>query len=140
MRNGLRKWTTFHCAYIYFLYYILPKGYSQKSQHNFPSFLELFSNLYYITANHTADRSIVLAQKHPNFTLKVCNNGPMVLLYKTSVISYMKLRILQGLYTLQINYVRLIQNQIIVLLDDWIRKVWTPAKYGPYTFAKFKIW
>ena len=52
---------------------------SQKPQNNFPRFLELFSNFYYLTANHTADRSIVLAQKHPNFTFKVHSNGPLVL-------------------------------------------------------------
>ena len=47
-----------------FLNYILwPKGYSQNPQHNFPRFLELFLNFYYLTATYTADRSIVLVQK-----------------------------------------------------------------------------
>ena len=60
-------------------YILLPKGYSQNPQHNFPRFIELFSNFVYLTATHTADRSIVLAQKYPNFTLKVRSNGPLVL-------------------------------------------------------------
>ena len=65
-------------------YILLPKGYSQKPQHNFPRFLELFSNFYYLTATHTADRLIVLAQKHPNFTFKVCSNGPLMLYFDLS--------------------------------------------------------
>ena len=60
-------------------YILLPKGDSQKLQHNFLRFLKLFSNFVNPIATHTADRSIVLAQKHPNFTLKVCSNGPLVL-------------------------------------------------------------
>ena len=49
-------------------YILLPKGYSQKLQHNFPRFLKLFSNFVYLITTHTADRSMVLAQKHPNLT------------------------------------------------------------------------
>ena len=37
---------------------ILPKGYSQKLQHDFLTFLEFFSNIWYLFATHSADRSL----------------------------------------------------------------------------------
>ena len=60
-------------------YILLPKGYSQKPQHNFPRFLELFSNFLYLFATHTADRSIVLAQKRIKFHFSVRSNGLLML-------------------------------------------------------------
>ena len=61
------NWATAHCVDVSLNCLLLPKGYLQKPQYNFPRFLELFSNFLYLFTTYITDRSIVLANKQIKF-------------------------------------------------------------------------